>query len=100
MRTTIPPALLQRLLLILQRGFVEARNLALGEACHQLRDLADTFEILPTLMDDWEHAHLERIRRILRDYQEKYPGTAYDYLSILDMSDASFSEVFGAREAF
>jgi hypothetical protein len=98
MRSTIPGTLLKKLHLILHRGFVEARELARRRACEQLHDLADTFEILPTLIDVWEEAHFGRVRGMLRQYQENFPETAYDYLSVLDMAEASFSEVFGAQD--
>jgi hypothetical protein len=100
MRTTIDSNLLKKLHFILHRGFVEARDLARKRACEQLQHLADTFEILPTLIDAWEESHLGRIRGILRQYQEKYPETAYDYLAILDLSDTTFAEVFEATERF
>jgi hypothetical protein len=38
---------------ILQRSFVELRNLALAQAFQQLYDLADAFEALPTLLENW-----------------------------------------------
>jgi hypothetical protein len=47
-------------------------------------------------MERWEDGHLDLIRRILDDYQSKYPGQVFDYVSILDMSDREFGEVYAA----
>jgi hypothetical protein len=82
------PDLAKRLLFILHRGLVQARNLALCEGNQQLADLADALEILPGLIDDWKDGHLELVRAILKTYQEKYPGSPYDYLAELE-SDAT-----------
>jgi hypothetical protein len=88
------PVLERKLHLILHRAFVEARNLALSERRQQLFDLADTFEILPSLMDHWEEGRLDQVKGILESYQGRYKEMAYDYLSILNMADAAFEEVF------
>ena len=85
--------------MILQRSFVESRKLALARACQQLYDLADTFEVLPTLLEDWQESHLDYVRDALVHYQAKYPATAADYVSILDMTDADFDAVFGIGPA-
>jgi hypothetical protein len=45
-------------------------------------------------MEQWEDGHLDLIRRILGDYQAKYAGRVFDYVSILDMSDREFEEVY------
>jgi hypothetical protein len=92
--------LFKKLCQVLHQSLVEARNCALTQNHQQLFDLADTFEILPTLMADWEGAHLELIRSILTDYQAKYPETSSDYLSILDMGDKSFLEVYCTRGGY
>jgi hypothetical protein len=81
---------------ILHRSLVDARNLALAKDHQKIYDLADTFEIVPSLMEQWEEGHLELLRAILRRYQDKYPGQAFDYLSILDMSDSEFEEVYAS----
>jgi hypothetical protein len=66
----------------------------LAQNCRQLYDLADTFEILPPLMARWDARHLDTIRGALENYQARYKGAAYDYLSILDMDDREFQQVF------
>jgi hypothetical protein len=86
--------LLRKLCVILQRSLVEARNLALTDNCRQIHDLADSVEILPAMVAGWDEQDVETVRRVLSDYQSKYPGTAYDYLSILDMDEREFVEVF------
>ena len=89
-----PPVLIQKLHVILQRSLVEARNLALSRNCQQLYDLADTFEMVPAKLTRWQDADFELIQRSIGHYQSKYPETAYDYLSILDMEDQEFLTVF------
>jgi hypothetical protein len=93
------PTLRRKLYVILQRSYVESRNLALARAFQQLYDLADTFEVLPTILDNWQESHLDYVRGILADYQAKYAATASDYVSILDMSDAEFDAVFAPNFA-
>ncbi len=94
------PTLRKKLYAILQRSFVETRRLALARDCQQLYDLADTFEVVPGLLEHWEDRHLPYLRGLLTHYQAKYPEAASDYLSILDMTDADFESVFSARRAF
>jgi hypothetical protein len=80
----IPDDLAKRLLYILHRGLIEIRNLALAQGQEQIADLADALEILPGFFERWQDSHLEMIRFVLRTYQGKYPGGAYDYLANLD----------------
>jgi hypothetical protein len=94
------PTLRRKLYVILQRSYVESRKLALARAFQQLYDLADTFEILPILLENWHENHLASVRQALADYQAKYAATACDYVSILDMNDADFDAVFRAGPAF
>jgi hypothetical protein len=89
------PTLRRKLYVILQRSFIEARKLALAGARPQVYDLADTFEVLPTLLDNRQESDLDYVRRALAHYQAKYAETASDYLSILDMADGDFDAVFG-----
>lgn len=91
------PILRRKLYVILQRSFIESRKLALARAFEQLYDLADTFEVVPTLLDNWRERDLGFLRESLAHYQAKYAATASDYLSILDMMDADFDAVFGTR---
>jgi hypothetical protein len=78
------PVVQARLLRILQRAFVQARNLALAGDCQQLYDLADTFEVIPELMAHSDSTTLNRIRAILAEYQAAHPQSGYEYVSLLD----------------
>jgi hypothetical protein len=94
------PTLRRKLCVILQRSFVESRKLALAGACQQIYDLADMFEVLPSLLENWQDSRLANVRGSLAEYQAKYAATASDYLSILDMTDHEFNAVFDGRQAF
>jgi hypothetical protein len=83
---------------ILQRAFIESRNLALARNSAQSYDLADTFEVVPALLDEPDETRLADLERILSAYQRKYPDTAYDYLSILHMNDTAFHECYPPAE--
>jgi hypothetical protein len=50
MSTFAPPEVQARLLDVLHRAFVQARNLALAGECRQLAELADVFEVVPEMM--------------------------------------------------
>src|SRR5947199_6223809 len=97
---TASRASLKKLEVILQRAFVEARNLALRKAHQQIFDLADTFEIIPPMIENWQEKDWDWVRAIIQEYQDKYPGVAYDYISMLNMSDEAFLEVFDAKVEF
>ena len=85
---TMPANLSKRLLYIIHRGLTQARNLALGQNCEQIADLADALEILPGYVkEDCSEDDVEMIRFVLRNYQEKYPGSCYDYTAMLDQYD-------------
>jgi hypothetical protein len=90
MSNLAPPVGQARLLHILHRAFIQARNLALRGDSQQLYQLADTFEILPELMGHWDETSLERIRSILAEYQSGHPQSGYEYLSLLDGDDTAF----------
>lgn len=85
-----PPAVQARLLRVLHRAFVQARNLAQKCDDRELYDLADTFELLPELMGRWDGTTLERIRGILAEYHSGHPQAGYEYLSLLDGDDGAF----------
>jgi hypothetical protein len=68
----------------LHRAFVQARNLALRGDCQQLAELADTFEVIPELMADWDETTLARIRGILAEYEASHPQCGYEYALLLD----------------
>jgi len=87
----LAPSVVQaRLLRILHRAFVQARNLALRGDSQQLYELADTFELLPELMTHWDETTLARIRSILAEYESGHPQSGYEYLSLLDGDDTAF----------
>src|SRR5437660_350758 len=90
MSNLAPPAVQARLLRILHRAFVQARNLALRGEGQALYDLADTFELLPELMARWDETTLGRIRAILAEYESGHPQSGYEYLSLLDGDDDAF----------
>lgn len=87
--------LFKKLYYILHHSLVDARNAALAKDHEKVYDLADAFEIVPGFMAQWEDEHLELIRDILSRYQAKYEKAAFDYLSILEMDDGQFLEVYG-----
>lgn len=89
--------ILDKLQVILHRGFVESRNLGLAERHQQLVDLADIFEVLALLINAWEDEKLEYVRTVLENYQSKYRGLSYDYLSILDMDEVSFRKLYDPK---
>ena len=89
----------RKVAVILQRAFIEARNLAMRGASEQIHDLADAFEAIPPLLADWEDERIGNIRDLVGSYQAKHV-TAYNYVSILDMSDADFEKVFETTETF
>jgi hypothetical protein len=94
----VDDTVLYKLAIILQRSIVEMRNLALSGRCQQIHDLADTVEVLPCLLARWDSGQLELIREALAEYQSKYPQAAYDYLSILDMEEPVFRDVYLSPE--
>ncbi len=91
---TMSEVLLKKIYYLLHRSLVESRNLALRQRHEQIHDLADTFEIIPSFLLNWDDESLDRIREIIESYQSKYKPEAYDYLSVLNMDDEEFEEVF------
>jgi hypothetical protein len=89
MSNLAPTAIQGRLLQVLHRAFVQARNLALSGDSRQLYDLADTFELLPQLMARWDDTTLGRIRNILAEYESAHPQCGYEYLSLLAGDDSA-----------
>ena len=90
MSNLAPTAVQSRLLRVLHRAFVQARNLALRGDCQQLYDLADTFEVLPELMAGWDDTTFPRIRSILAEYESGHSQSGYEYLSLLDGEEPAF----------
>ncbi len=87
--------LYRKLLYLLHRSLVDLRSLSLAQEHQQAADLADAFEIMPGLLADWEDSHCELLRQVLLSYQAKYGERAYDYLSVLELDDDRFLEVYG-----
>jgi hypothetical protein len=75
--------ILDRLLYVLHRGFVEARLLAAASKDRRLEDLADTMELLPCYMHRRNEEELEIIRFGLQRYQAKYHPPTFDYVGCL-----------------
>ncbi len=76
----LPDNLAKKLLYVIHHGLTDIRNLALGAGNEQIAALADALEILPGIIDHWEDDRLELIRFVLKTYEDKYPGRAFDYL--------------------
>jgi hypothetical protein len=94
---TVSDIMFQKLCFVLHRGFLEVRSLALTNSREQLFDLADTLEELPGLLPAWSDEHLPLLRRLLERYEKKYQGRASEFLSILDMDDAMFRNLFSTE---
>jgi hypothetical protein len=90
MSNLAPPVIQTKLLRILHRAFVQARNLAQRGDSQEVYDLADTFELLPELMTQWDETTLDRIRGLLAEYESNHPQCGYEYLSLLDGDDTPF----------
>src|SRR5437868_8542763 len=89
MTNLAPSAVQAKLLHVLHRAFVQARNLALKGDCQQVYDLADTFEILPELMIRWDETTFNQIRGILGEYESGHPQSGFEYLALLDGEDTA-----------
>jgi hypothetical protein len=78
----------RRLLYILHRGMVEARNLSYAGHSEQVADLADAMEYLPILMLKWnQHSDSwEMVRHVLKTYEDKYPTGRYEYTPYLEQN--------------
>ena len=72
-----------RLLFILHRGFVETRLLTQANKGRQIFDLADALELIPGMLKNWQDGDLERVRSLLKTYQDKYPVGGFDFLARL-----------------
>jgi hypothetical protein len=84
----LPPAAVQvSLLRVLHRAFVQARNMAMSGNTRHVCDLADTFEVIPELMANWDDTTLQRIREILAEYQSAHADCGYEYVSLLAGTD-------------
>ena len=91
----LPELMLRKMCYLFHRGFVEARLLALQKKHEQGSDLADAFEIVPECLLDWNDESVALIRSYLEPYENKYGPLAFDYISVLDMDEASFMDLIG-----
>jgi len=87
--TEPPPELRKRLLYILYRAWIEARELAGLNKADQLYDLADALHEIPGYMSRWRTEDLEAIRFNVKTYCEKHPNSAkrFQYMEFLDQWD-------------
>ncbi len=76
----------RRLLFIIHRGWIEARELAGMKKPEQLYDLADAMHSIPAYMSRWRSEDLDAIRFNLETYCQKYPDSAkrFQYIEFLD----------------
>src|SRR5262245_4821353 len=86
-----------KVLLILHRAFVQARNLALAGERESLIELTDTFEVVPDLIARQGAGALEQVGAILAEYQARHPQGGYDYVSILGMDEGTFAAIYGLQ---
>lgn len=87
-----------RLLIVLHTACSEIRRFSQIGASQRVYDLADAVESIPERMLHWRPEYCESIREALRSYQEKYSGSGFDYLSLLDMTEAAFMSCYLAVE--
>jgi len=73
-----------KLLFILHRGLVEVRLLTAANKTQQIFDLADALEPIPAMMKDWHENDLSKVRSLLVQYQSKYVGCGFDFVSRLE----------------
>ncbi len=82
---------LLKLLEVLHRGFTEAREAGFRLGDERLIDLADTFEILPTLVGRPGEEQEAFILQLLEDYRDR---GGRDYAAVLRESDRDFLRSF------
>ena len=78
---------LLKLLEVLHRGFTEAREAGYRLGDERLIDLADTFEILPTLVGRPGEEREAYITRLLDEYRDR---GGRDFAAVLRQSDREF----------
>jgi hypothetical protein len=88
-----------KLLVILHTACSEIRRFVQIGALQRAYDLADAVEFIPERMLHWSPECCESIRGALGTYQAKYSGSGFDYLSLLNMSDAAFAACYLAVDA-
>jgi hypothetical protein len=75
-------------------AFVDIRNLARRgtDELEQIRDLADTAELIPSLLVEWDDVQYGLVRSGLIEYARKYGGAARRLVETLDLDPASFAQ--------
>ncbi len=86
--------LIAKFQVICHRSLEEIRNLALCKATGQIYDLADAVEIIPQILLHWDDERANTIRSGLVKYVERYPYSAGCYVSILDMEETVFHNLY------
>lgn len=81
-------------------AFVDVRNLALrgADALAQIRDLADTAELIPDLLVTWDDTQYGLVRSGLTEYARKYGGAGSRLLAVLDLDMAAYAQRRGPAE--
>lgn len=75
----------RRLLFVLHRGLIEARELARLSRTEELIFLTDVLELIPGYLDRENPETLEVIRVGLKDYRDRFPNGTFDYIRCLDV---------------
>lgn len=70
---------------ILHHALVEIRLLGWSGRAAQAADLANVFHEMPHEMYGWGCFNWRLLRRTAMEYREKYPGSLYDYVAMLDV---------------
>ncbi len=83
-----------KLLVILHTACSEIRRFIRIASYERVSDLADTVEFIPELMLHWRLECRQVIREALRSYQAKHSKGGFDYLALLDMSEAAFTNCY------
>jgi hypothetical protein len=73
----------RRLLFVLHRGLVEARQLSLARKTEQLFELTDALEPIPGCVIEDGATRLDEIRSNLRAYEQRYQGLCFEYTPYL-----------------
>ncbi len=87
-----------KLLMVLHTACSEIRRFIQTGSDQRASDLADTVEFIPELMLHWRPECRQVIREALRSYQAKHSQGDFDYLALLDMSEADFTNCYLAAE--
>lgn len=84
----------KKLLTVLHKACSEIRALVKLREQQRAYDLADTVEFIPELMLHWREECWDVIRNALCEYQRKYAGSGFDYMTLMDMEDEKFNSCY------